>query len=483
LNSQTASAHFVEQPAEKAAAQHVAGFLGKGIYVALLILLVLTALAYGGTDPWWKAFFTCAIFVLGVFWFIERILSDARQIAGLDVMLPMLALVIFAWLQTMPLGQSDGSAYGISYRLWRSISADPYETRIFALQLLGLVLLAALFFRYASDERRLRTLIHVIIGIALLSALFGILRQTTQHQAGFVLPLLQLDQGYGQFINRNHFAFLMEMGLGLALGLIAGSGISRERALIYLAASLPIWTALVLSNSRGGLMAMMAQLVIAVLLFGSVIQSRDSDLRNSRAVRLARSTGVRLVLVAAVIVLVSVGMLWVGGDRLATRLEATRGEFGDTNDGRAGVTRLKIWRATGEMIKANPVAGVGMGGYWIAIPTYHDASGALTPQQAHNDYLELAASGGLVGLAIGVWFVVVVFKRARANLQSPERFRRAACFAALIGITGVAVHSLVDFGLHRMINAMVFTALIVIATCNVKGESYRLKNGVQTLNN
>ncbi len=482
MNPQTASEHFVEQRAQQTTAQRVAEFLGKGIYVALLILLALTALAYGGTDPWWKAFFTCAIFVLGAFWLIERILSDARQIAGLDVLLPMLALVIFALLQTVPLGQSDGSSFGLSYRLWKSISADPYETRIFALQLLALVLLAALFFRYASQERRLRILIHVIIGIALASALFGILRQTTQHQAGFVLPLLQLDQGYGQFINRNHFAYLMEMGLGLALGLIAGGGIGRERALIYLAASLPIWTALVLSNSRGGLVAMLAQLVITVLLFGAVIPSRDSDLQNSRAVRLARSTGVRLVLVAAVVVLVAVGMFWVGGDRLATRLEATRGEFGESNAGREGVTRLRIWRATGAMIKANPLAGVGLGGYWVAIPTYHDASGILTPQQAHNDYLELAASGGFVGVAIGVWFVVAVFRRARTNLRSPERFRRAACFAALIGITGVAVHSLVDFGLHRMINAMVFAALIVIATCNAKGKSDRLKNGVQSFN-
>jgi hypothetical protein len=69
-----------------------------------------------------------------------------------------------------------------------------------------------------------------------------------------------------------------------------------------------------------------------------------------------------------------------------------------------------------------------------------------------------------VGLALGIWFAVVVCKRTRENLRSPNRFRRAACYGAAIGIAGVAVHSLVDFGLHKLANALVFTTLIVMVT-------------------
>ncbi|MFN2514435.1 MAG: hypothetical protein ABR568_23865, partial [Pyrinomonadaceae bacterium] len=57
------------------------------------------------------------------------------------------------------------------------------------------------------------------------------------------------------------------------------------------------------------------------------------------------------------------------------------------------------------------------------------------------------------------------------NLRSPSRFRRAACLGAAIGIAGVAVHSLVDFGLHTIVNALVFTTLIVIATSKARRES------------
>jgi O-antigen ligase len=179
------------------------------------------------------------------------------------------------------------------------------------------------------------------------------------------------------------------------------------------------------------------------------------------------------VLIAGVVF----GTVWLGGDRLATRIEESRNELNtETSDLRQGVSRNEIWKASWELFKAHPVLGVGMGAYWAAIPAVHNASGTMTPQEAHNDYLELLASGGLVGLALGVWFAIVVFKRMRENLGSPNRFRRAACFGSAIGITGVAVHSLVDFGLHMIVNALVFTTLIVIATSKPPWGSERAGN-------
>jgi O-antigen ligase len=123
------------------------------------------------------------------------------------------------------------------------------------------------------------------------------------------------------------------------------------------------------------------------------------------------------------------------------------------------------------MFTAHPLLGVGMGGYWVAITAYHDASGVSTPQEAHNEYLELLSSGGLVGLGIGIWFGVGLFRSVRANLHTQDRFQRTMCFAAVIGITGVAVHSLFDFGLHLLINAFVFLVLIMLATRRVRIET------------
>ena len=71
------------------------------------------------------------------------------------------------------------------------------------------------------------------------------------------------------------------------------------------------------------------------------------------------------------------------------------------------------------MFAAHPILGVGLGGYWIGITAYHDASGLMTPQEAHNDYLEVLSSGGVIGFAIGVWFVVAVV-RARVEIFGLE---------------------------------------------------------------
>jgi O-antigen ligase len=216
---------------------------------------------------------------------------------------------------------------------------------------------------------------------------------------------------------------------------------------------------------------MMAQVIVAAFLVSGFLQSRrgspgtNERSSTSKVLRLLRSSPVRIGLFVVLVFGVVFGTLYLGGEQLASRIEQSRSELdGDTSELNQGVKRNETWAMTLKMFAAHPILGVGMGAYWVAVPAFHNASGALTPQEAHNDYLELLASGGLVGLAIGIWFLVAVAKKAKANLGSSNRLRRAACLGACIGIAGVAVHSLVDFGLHMLINALVFTTLIVIAT-------------------
>ena len=443
----------------------MASVLGTTVFVSLLCLIVMTAIPYGSTQAWWKAAFVSIVFTLAILWLVEGSIKQSWFAETGALVLPLAALALFSFLQTLPLGKQSSIPGGIGFSPWNAVSADPYQTRFFALQVLALTLSGVMLARCLSTEKRLRILINLVILLAAACAIFGILRQTTQRGAGFGLPLLLPDMGYGQFINKNHFAYLMEMSLGLVLGLILGGGIKRDQALIYLAALLPLWIGLVLCGSRGGLVAMMAQFVVAALLFSVVARGGSSSKTHSKWLRLTRTRPVRLLLIFVLVAGVLLGTIWLGGDQLAMRIEESRNELSvDTAGTRQGASRSEIWKATLKLIAAHPMLGVGMGGYWTAIPAYHDASGSVTPQEAHNDYLELLASGGLVGLVLGGWFAVVVFLRTRENLGARNRFRRAACLGATIGIAGVAVHSLVDFGLHAIVNALVFTTLIVIAT-------------------
>src|SRR6266478_1104615 len=129
---------------------------------------------------------------------------------------------------------------------------------------------------------------------------------------------------------------------------------------------------------------------------------------------------------------------------------------------REGARRRDIWGATWRMFKSHPIAGAGLGGYWAEIPVYHPASGVSTPQQAHNDYLELLASGGILGALLLVWLAVALIRQARQSISVTQGFQRAVLLGAIVSMVGVGMHSIVDFGLHVTINALVLVVLLAV---------------------
>ncbi len=434
------------------------------VFYSLIILIALVAAPYGTVEPWWEAVFACAVFSLGVLWIIQGLLSGSWIQGNARVFYPMFALVAFAFAQSLLLWQMDWAGN----KIWYAISSDPFESRRFALKTAALILTGIMLMRYTESRRRLVVLVHAIIVVAVASALFGITRQAMQHAPGFGLSLLRPGGGYAQFINKNHFAYLMEMGIGLVAGVALARSEGRERILIYLSALLLMFVALVLSNSRGGLLAIIAQAICApAILMDSPTLVVDGI--KSRT----RSMAMRTAMVMALLLVVAGGVVWLGGDQLATGAETAAVEIAADGEFHEGGRRRDIWRSSWLMFKAHPIAGAGFGGYWAEVPLFHQASGRLTPQQAHNDYLEIFASGGMIGVALLVWFGIVLAKQARKTLNATEGFQRAAACGATIALVGVAVHSIVDFGLHITANAAVFVALLAVLSLKVLAPGSR----------
>lgn len=440
-----------------------AGLLARGlsvtIFAGLVAIVPLSSVPYGSVEPLWTALFEVLVFILAALWALEGALSGGWVSRAHTLALPGLALVAYALLQSLDLG---GGA----------VSYDPYETRLVALLLFTYATYLALLLRYAETERRLHALLYAVVAAGLASALFGIARQTAQRgEAGFLLESLRPNTGYAQFINKNHFAYLAEMALGVLLGLVAGRGVARAKALVPLALALPLWAALVLSNSRGGILAMLCQVIFLGATFGvtkaravnGTDLTRRFETNPSALDRVAGSKAARAVLVLALLLTIIVGMVWLGGDTVADRVasvgeEVTAGTTDATHSG-----RRDIWAATWRMFAAHPLLGVGFGGYWVAVSGQHEGSGGLVPQQAHNDYLEILASGGVFGGAAVFAFLLLLVRQSAPRLREGSPFARAACLGALTGLCGVAVHSLVEFGLHVPSNAFAALALAAAA--------------------
>jgi len=447
------------------------------IFYSVLVVFVLAAIPYGTVEPWWKAIFQCAMFGLGLLWIIEAMLSGKWLVRQHRLLVPLLALVVLAVIQiTLPLRSASASL--VSGGGWLPISFSPYDTQLFVYDLMALIVASALLLRYTTTRSRLKSLVYVVIGIGLASTAFGLVRRASQTKPGFLLPYLQpaagdalSGGGFGQFINHNHFAFLAEMSLGLVLGLMLSRPVRVTRVVWCLAMAIPMWAAVVYSGSRGGLASITVQaLFVALLIFiaqpgRELLKERN---RQEHVRRLGPFLAKRVVLITSFLIVMVMGIVWVGGDPLAYQLESIPNEFGVKDSDKYNQNyRSTIWPMTWEMIKDHPLGGVGFGGYWIAITKYHNASGEFTPQQAHNDYLELLASGGLIGVALGLWFIVVFCKSVLIRLRRRDPLLGALSIGALAGIFAAATHSIVDFGLHITINALLFATLMVIATVTI----------------
>jgi len=106
-------------------------------------------------------------------------------------------------------------------------------------------------------------------------------------------------------------------------------------------------------------------------------------------------------------------------------------------------SRMLIWKGTLLMIKNNPVLGVGTGNFEIAYPFWsagrEDVFRPLGARvaNAHNDYLEIAAENGIIGLLFFLFLVFTIFKVTFLNLKrgSPEeKLITVFVFSSLIAI-------------------------------------------------
>jgi O-antigen ligase len=436
--------------------------LDRVIFYGLLVTLVLTAIPYGTVQPLWIALFECWVLFLGLLGLADLLMTKSDLPVGASLAVPALVLCLFIVFQTLPwLGSNNALLSGV--RL--SISADRFSTFQLAIKLFAMIVAGLLMLRYTESESRLRLLVYTVIGVAAASALLGVFRQGGQGGPSWFFPLPNGSRGFAQFVNRNHFGFLMEMGMGLTLGVLARGSEGLQRYVIFLPAAIFLWVVLIISNTRGGIFASLCEVLFLIVLLDPLKRFTHTRDAESHRAAFAAAVAARAILIGFLVVTFAYGITWIGGEAVTSNLELTGNSFGEQGGHlhRENVSRKDIWSSTWQLIKAHPVAGSGFGGYWIAITRYHNASGTYTPQEAHNDYLELLASGGVIGCLLVLWFFLRFVKAARNTLRSPSPFVHAAALGAVTGIFGVMIHNFVDFGLHVSANALLFTALITIA--------------------
>ncbi len=418
--------------------------LDKLTFGGLLALLVLAPLPYGAVETWSIALWEILVFGLLVLWGLLTLQTGQLRIELNPLMWPMLGLLLVAIIQILPLGTGDRP----------TLSFEAFSTTQFALKLfasLCFFLLCASFIH--NDDRRELTA-NVIIAVCVIIALVGI-------GQSYIGKMLWQRGTFGPFVNRNHFAGFLELGVGLAGGLLIGRTVKQIWLAVYASAALVMCAGIALSASRGGVLALAAEVVfLALVAIPTFISKNRSHNERRRAAVLLRVAGAFVLGAAAIVG----SMFLVGSEGLVQNFAQVQTETQSEQQASERFSRRNIWRATSELIREHPLLGVGLGAFQFAYTRYDQSSGAQRVEQTHNDYLQILADAGIVGGVLALTFILLLFGRGFAAAQTHDRRKRAIVLGALTGCFAIAVHSFVEFNLQITANAQLFLALAALAT-------------------
>ncbi len=146
-------------------------------------------------------------------------------------------------------------------------------------------------------------------------------------------------------------------------------------------------------------------------------------------------------------------IVWAGAPRIALPVTAVTGlgllAFYDKlyrtlilvgDNQYSALTRLEAWRIIAEIVKVSPILGLGPSNYRFYTPLY-SILGWHVQFSSHNNYVDIVAQTGLLGLICFLWFLWAVGRLGwRLRAKTPVgSFQRAYVIGCLGGLAGTIV--------------------------------------------
>ena len=405
--------------------------VGPWVRGATTALLILAPLWFGATNAADSLILVASCWILFLLWLAQGMRVGELTLGSWPVLVPatlVLALTSVHWVM--------------------GISANGTSTQLEWMRWAGYLALALVAGESFVTPRRLRRLAAALAMAGVAIAVFGIVQHLTGN--GKIYWMVEPSQGgwvFGPYVNRNHFAGLMELWIPVALGLALVPDNSFTRRWLWCGAALVMASAVVLSASRGGVLAVGVE--VAVLSVVAVA------LRGRRRALIGVLVSVALV----------AGLVWaLGSSQLLDRLSPLVQPETRSTDEVAG-HRLDAWRGALQIFSQNWLLGTGLGTFETHFRSVRPYFTDKVWTHAHNDFLQFLAETGIIGLGLGLWLIVAAVREISGNLR---RTRHTATGTILTGIAcgclGFMVHGWLDFNFHVPANAANFVVLAAIVS-------------------
>ncbi len=356
----------------------------------LAIILIFGILTLWVPARWALSSFQVALFTSAM-WSIIRWVRSRGAIGWHLVAVLLIAAVLWGLFQIV----SHQTVY--AWKTWDAVLN--WTTNLVAFSL-------ALQIRGAARERFLR--IMLIFGFIL-----SILATLTVLTSAPGIAFWRFDLGtdhpvLGPFVYRNQYAAFVEVILPLA---IVRAILDRERWLVYTVIAATLFASVVAGGSRAGTILCLAEILITP----TIAYGRKMISAATLGKVLAGS-------IAAVVVLTAV----VGWEATWNRLQEQNPYS----------LRAELVRSSVQMVRERPLTGFGLGTWSDAYPAYARFDDGRFVNQAHNDWIQWAAEGGLPFLAIMLAIAISSVRPALRSLWG-------------IGLLAVFLHCLLDYPMQQ----------------------------------
>ena len=343
-----------------------------------------------------------------------------------------------------------------------SISADPDLTTLALLRLMTAASVLWLALQLGRDATRARMLIWSVVGISALYAAAGLFALGFMPNGRLFAELGPIPGPSKQlvtstFVNQNHYSTFAGIGL---IACVAGilrlyqrelgrSGrlwrlkiatlieATASRVALPLAFAVVLMTSLLLTGSRGGIIA--TALGLFALFALNMHRGASGSRRNETLILLIAALAVAVAFVAF-------SDVFVG--RLAEQ-------------GLSDAGRPVVWMLTIRSILSAPLLGFGYGTFSTVFPMFRDDSTSVYGiwSMAHNTYLEVFQGLGLLFGAMLIACVAILVWECVRGARTRKRGAIFPTIAASVSVL-VGVHALVDFSLQ--IQAVTLTYMAVL---------------------
>jgi O-antigen ligase/tetratricopeptide (TPR) repeat protein len=476
-----------------------AAALGGLMEAILLAAVVLSPWFYGAVEPSAEFALYVTLAVLLVLWGLRILLQGAFHWHHCPVALCLGGLFLLGMLQTTPLprevldwispgtvrmydrllpaepevvpGQQepvpDEEEPGPS-RAGLTLSLYPAAMHRASLHLLAVFLIFVLVRNNLASSAALRRLSAVVLVNGAFLSVFALLQRFSSPRNRVYWSVDTLGGVFGPFICENHFAFYVNICLGLGLGLLFSLQISatasRPQSRTFALKDLPSLIHDLLHHSWAAWMTAALGLCLLAVVFS---QSRGGFLALSGAALLCLALGSRGRRLAAWLTPQAAALLFGVAFALLVTLgfgyEQISSRLASIGEGQTLVhARGSLWLRGLASVPDFPLFGTGYGTFQYIEPIHRSDTTDLygLNEHAHNDYLEVLIEGGVVQLALNLLAILFL---CRFSVRALRRYRGSATegllWGAVFALGTVLIHSFGDFGLHIPAIALLVTVL------------------------